>query len=243
MESFMVESTKKTDRIIGLAVRSYGTSFKVDEIPISEGGLWRNGRTDGIDWTDVMVRDGVAHGAVSRNSVAERRTEQGNLGHGTQATPEGDYDDPTAILSGAWGRDQHATGIVFSQNATEHYYQEVQLRLRHTMRSHHCTGYEVFWRCLKSDATYAEIVRWNGAIGDWTSIAREVGPGVGVTNDDMVEATVVSDEIRGYVNGVEVISAKDDQISSGAPGIGFNFGVGHTNVDHGFSAYHVETFN
>ncbi len=239
----MSEQIKTTARINGVPVREYSTSFALDENPISEGGHWLNGRTDGIDWIDVIVASGVAYGAVSRNGTAERRAEQGNLEDAEEAAPLGDYDDPTAVLTGAWGPNQHATGIVFSQNPTEDYFQEVQLRLRHTMQPRNCTGYEVFWRCLKSETAYSEIVRWNGAIGDWTSIAREVGLDVGVKNGDVVEATIVGDEIKGYINGVEVISVRDAQITAGNPGIGFNFGVGDTNVDHGFSAYHVETFD
>lgn len=242
-EPLVAESIKTTDRISGVPVRAYDTAFDVDENPISEGGRWINGRTDGIDWIDVVVDTGVAYGAVSRNGVEERRAEQGNLNEDEHAAPEGDYDDPTAVLTGDWGADQHATGIVFSQNPTEDYFQEVQLRLRHTLVARHCTGYEVFWRCLKSEAAYCEIVRWNGLVGDFTSIARGVGSDVGVTNGDVVEAIIVGDEIKGYINGVEVISARDDAISAGSPGIGFNFGVGNTNVDHGFSAYHVETFD
>jgi hypothetical protein len=237
------EQIKTTHHITGVQVMEYSTSFESDENPISEGGRWLNGRSDGVDWIDVIVNNGVAYGAVSRNGMSERRAEQGNLDADEESAPEGDYDDPTAVLSGVWGRNQHATGIVFSKNPTEEYFQEVQLRLRHTMRANYCTGYEVFWRCLKSESAYSEIVRWNGAIGDWTSIAREIGPDVGVSSGDVVEATIVGDQIKGYINGVEVISIRDDKIAEGNPGIGFNFGVGHTNVDHGFSAYHVETFD
>ena len=60
-------------------VRSYSTDFEHDEAPISEGGMWLNGGTDGIDWVDIVIENGVAHGAVTRMAVAERRVEQGNL--------------------------------------------------------------------------------------------------------------------------------------------------------------------
>jgi hypothetical protein len=30
--------------------------------------------------------------------------------------------------------------------------------------------------------------------------------------------------------------------ASGSPGVGFNFGVGETNVDHGFSSFAVDTY-
>ena len=173
----------------------------------------------------------------------ERRLEQGNLAPSDEgAAPEGDYDDPTAVLAGIWGRNQHAIGRVFSRNQTEEYFQEVELRLRSTITPHSCTGYEVFWRCLKTENAYAEIVRWNGKIGDWASLQRRVGPEFGVKDGDLVEATIVDDVLRGYINGVEVISVTDDGFDSGSPGVGFNFGVGDTNVDHGFTYFEVRTY-
>jgi hypothetical protein len=222
-------------------VRSHRTQFELDEDPISEGGLWLNGRKDGIDWIDVVTKDGVAYGAVTRMGVAERRAEQGNLDEGV--VHEGDYDDPTAVLGGSWGADQHARGIVFSRNQTEEYFQEVELRLRSSITPHSCSGYEVFWRCLKTGEAYAEIVRWNGPIADFTSLARKVGPEFGVQDGDVVEATVVGNVLRSFVNGVEVLSATDDVFSGGSPGIGFNFGVGDTNVDHGFRSFEVDTYD
>ena len=147
------------------------------------------------------------------------------------------------MLSGSWGKNQHAKGIVFSRNETEEYFQEVELRLRSTLGPHSCTGYEVFWRCLKTGSAYAEIVRWNDKIRDFTSLARKQGPEFGVKNGDVVEATIVGNVIRSYINGVEVLSATDDAYKSGNPGIGFNFGCANTYVDHGFSSYEVETFD
>jgi hypothetical protein len=49
--------------------------------------------------------------------------------------------------------------------------------------------------------------------------------------------------IKGYVNGVEMISAADDVFGQGGPGVGFNFFVGNTNVDHGFRYFEVDTYN
>ena len=222
--------------------RSYSTRFELDEDPISEGGMWLNGGKDGIDWVDVVTRNGVVYGAVSRMGVAERRAEQGNVAS-DESVPEGDYDDPTAVLAGAWGKNQHAKGEVFSRNQTEDYFQEVEIRLRSTIEPHRCTGYEVFWRCLKTENAYAEIVRWNGKRGDFTSLARRVGPEYGVKDGDVVEATIAGNVLKGSINGVEVISATDDVFDTGSPGIGFNFGVGDTNVDHGFTYFEVESYD
>jgi hypothetical protein len=232
------------DRLGATPVRAYGTRFLVEEDPISEGGIWLNGRKDGVDWADVIAGGGRAYGAISRMAVAEQRVEQGNLDTAdvTSSLPVGDYDDPTAVLTGLWGPNQHARGTVFSVNPTDEYFQEVQFRFRHTMRPNWCSGYEIFWRCLKVGGAYTEIVRWNGRVGDFTSLQRFEGPDYGVQDGDEIEATIVANVIKGYVNGAEVISAIDDVFAAGAPGIGFNFGVGNTNVDHGFTSFEVSTY-
>lgn len=222
-------------------VRSYRTDFAHDENPISESGLWLNGKADGIDWADVVVSNGVVHGGPTRMNVAEARAEQGNAAE-TGTAAAGDYDDPTAVLSGEWAPDQHGKGVVHVVNPTDEFFQEVQIRLRSAIAPHSCSGYEVFFRCLKSDEAYAEIVRWNGAIGDWTSLERQVGLAYGVGDGDLVEATIEGDLIRGFVNGKELISARDDAFGQGAPGVGFNFGVGETGPDHGFSSFEVDTY-
>jgi hypothetical protein len=238
-EHAMAHELMEPRRIQGRSVRSHRTRFEVDEDPISEGGSWINGLTDGIDWADVVADNGVGHGGKVRMTIAERRAEQGDA----VDAPIGDYDDPTAVLAGPWGRNQHARATVFSRNQTESYYQEVELRLRTTITPNSCTGYEVFWRCLKTENAYAEIVRWDGTIGSWKSLARGVGPQYGVRNGDVVEATIIGNEIRSYINGVEVLSATDDVYADGSPGVGFNFGCGDTYVDHGFTSFDVDTFD
>ena len=50
-----VSPMTNTRPIEGKLVRSYSTRFEKDEEPISEGGLWLNGRRDGIDWCDVLT--------------------------------------------------------------------------------------------------------------------------------------------------------------------------------------------
>jgi hypothetical protein len=222
-------------------VRSYTTDFPLDENPVSEGGMWLNGKKDAIDFTDCITSNGIIHGAPSRMNVLEKRAEQGNLDDDC-ASPAGDYDDPTAILTGEWGRNQHARGVAHIENPTEEWFQEVQIRLRSTLAPHRITGYEIFFRCLKGELGYAEIVRWNGAVGDWTSLKRHQGAEFGVAHGDVVEASIEGDVIRGFVNGVEKITVKDDVWTSGAPGVGFNFGVGDTYADHGFSSFHVDTY-
>jgi hypothetical protein len=240
----MAEGPVAAKRAQSTPVRSYKTTFPLAEEPISEGGMWLNGRKDGIDWCDVLTREGVVYGEKSRMNSAERRAEQAFGGQvADPAIVEGDYDDPAAVLTGAWGRNQAARATVYSRNPTDDYFQEVEIRLRSSIAPNWCDGYEVFWRCSQSDAAYAEIVRWNGKIGDFTSLARKMGSAFGVKHGDVVEATIFGNEIRSYVNGVEVLSATDDRFPEGSPGVGFNFFVGDTNVDHGFSSFEVDTYD
>jgi hypothetical protein len=57
----------------------------------------------------------------------------------------------------------------------------------------------------------------------------------------LVKATIAGNVIKGYVNGVEVISTKDNTYKEGNPGLGFNYGVEMTNADFGFSSCEVDT--
>ncbi len=95
-------------------VRSYKTHFEINETPLSERGKWLNGEKYGRDWHDVLTRAGVAFGAESRDA----------------------YTDPTALLSGNWGKTQRVKARVFSRNQTEQYFQEVEIRLRSTLEPH-----------------------------------------------------------------------------------------------------------
>lgn len=224
-------------RVPGRLVRAYSTAFRRDEAPICEGGIWLNGRTNGLDWTDVLVRNGVAIGAESRTDMTA-----GIANPAPDSDPTWIYDDPTAVLAGEWGIDQYAAGTVFSRNQTERCYQEVELRLRSTISPNRCTGYEIFWRCLGTENAYVEIVRWNGPLGDFTSLCKHSGARYGVSDGDEVEATIVGNEIAGYRNGKKVISITDDTFAGGSPGIGFNFGTGRTNIDYGFTLFEARSY-
>ena len=194
------------------AAGTYTTTFPATEDPMSESGKWANGATNGLDWHDVQTSGGKAYGTLATAS----------------------YSDPTAILTGVWGPDQTATATVYSQNQTDSYYQEVELRLRSTMTAHSSRGYEVFFRVSKTSAAYCSIVRWNGAAGNFTELVHNTGATYGVQDGDVVKATIVGTSIKGYINGAEKCAATDSTYGNGNPGIGFNYGVGNTYADFGF---------
>jgi len=197
--------------------QTYTTNFDSTQNPISEGGVWLNGKTVGLDWYDIATSSGIAHGT---NTVAT-------------------YSDPTAILKGTWSADQTAQATVYSVNPTNSVYQEVELRLRSTMTAHSSRGYEVFFRCLKTAEAYTQIVKWNGALADFTYIASNTGAQYGVANGDVVKATIVGNVITAYINGVLKAQATDNTYSTGNPGIGFNYGCNGTYNDFGFTSYTV----
>src|SRR4249920_3987928 len=85
---------------------SYDTDFPRTETPISDGGRWLNGQTNGRDWTDV--------------STSPHRA----IGHQVGAS----YTDATAIINGTWGANQRATATVFAtQSLNEDCASEVEL--------------------------------------------------------------------------------------------------------------------
>jgi len=66
------------------------------------------------------------------------------------------------------------------------------------------------------------IVRWNGALGDFTNIANLTPGGPGIHNGDTVKATLIGNTITAYINGTQVLQGTDATYTSGNPGIGFD---------------------
>ncbi len=115
-------------------------------------------------------------------------------------------------------------------------YEELELRLRSAISAGSNSGYEINFRCVHNGTQYTEIVRWNGPRGDFTYLARAIGPGL--FNGDVVTATVVGNVITAYINGVQVNQATDDTYASGNPGIGFYLDrAPNLNGDFGFTNF------
>ena len=193
----------------------YTTNFPVAENPISEGGHWINGAATGLDWKNCRTNVGLAYG-----------TQDGS----------GRYDDSTSILAGTWGPNQTCQGTVHSVNQAAAQ-EEVELRLRSSISPHSCTGYEISFKC-EHPGGYAQIVRWNGPLNDFTYV-QYGGNGNyhGIQDGDVISATVNDNLIIGYVNGVEVIRGTDSTFSSGSPGIGFWQLGAPSNSDFGFTNF------
>lgn len=202
--------------------RTYSTKFPLSEDPISERDKWINGQTVGLDWANVRTTPGFAFG-----------TESGNVR----------FDDSAALLSGSWGPNQTVQATVRSANQNDKIYEEVELRLRSSLTAHRATGYEINFRCSKTEKAYSQIVRWNGPLGDFSYVKTGDGPRYGVSNGDVVKATLVGNLITVYINGNQVLQATDETYTNGSPGMGFYIeGATRGNDDFGFTSFAAKSF-
>jgi hypothetical protein len=190
----------------------YASSFAADENPITEAGAWINGGTTGIDRGNVRTFPGLAFGANLPSL----------------------YGDPTAVLVGAWASDQEVQATVRANMVPKTPTHEVELRLRTIIRAHRITGYEI--NCsIDGTHPHIEIVRWNGALNDFTSL--RITP-VACVNRDLLEATVIGSVLTVRKNGVQVLRATDNTFVDGSPGIGF-----YDTPDNAWSNFGLSNFS
>jgi hypothetical protein len=195
--------------------RVYTTNFSATEGPVSGEGTWIGGHTVGLDWSDIQITPARAHGAV---------------------LSPGRFNDPTAILTGSWNPNQTVQATVYSVNQTDSVYEEVELRLRSRLVAHRCTGYEIDFRVSSSTAAYLAIVRWNGPLGRFTYLATYRGSRYGVSDGDVIKASIIGSTIRVYKNGEQIGIVTDRSYATGSPGMGFDGPIG-ANTNWGFSSF------
>ena len=192
--------------------RTYWTLFPLAENPISEGGNWVGGQSAGANlWGNVQTNLNMAFG----DSEPTR------------------YGDPTAVLIGAWGRNQKVSGTVKINTTPERCCHEVELRLRMTISAGRITGYEAYCSVVPG-SPYCHIARWNGPNGSYCNIESST-PRVSATNGDVLMATATGGNptiITMYKNGAKILQATDvgqncdpggagGPFPAGYPGMGF----------------------
>lgn len=177
------------------------STFPVAENPMSQGGIWLNGSTNGAQWTDFQTSSGKAFG-----------TQIGTINSGA-----GQYNDSTALLNGNFAANQKVTALVYAPIQSANYSAEVEIRLRSAISSGNCTGYEVDYTVQPKD-NYLSIVRWEGLLGTFTYL-QQLSPG-NVNDGDTIMATMSGNLINAYINGVLKASVADSTYASGLPGLG-----------------------
>jgi|SRR5580704_10274713 len=193
-------------------VASYSTKFPKTEDPISEDGRWIGGKTIALDWGNVSTKPGYATGVAGPKRFA----------------------DSVALLTGDWPANQSVELVVDKRKVK--LYPEVSMRLRSSLGKHNCDGYEISYSLRDDDTAYLIIVRWNGALADFTYLVNTQGKQYAVKTGDVVKTTIVGNEIKTYKNGVLMGSAKDNTYIHGSPGFGFNE---RNNGDYGISSVSV----
>lgn len=159
--------------------KQYSTSFSNLENPISENGAWHH-QSDA--W--AVIRTTSDHRAV-----------------GTQ-NGSGVFDDSYAYLLG-FPPNVTVSATIFKDPAIDgdpagsH---EVELLLRIADSADTVRGYECN---LAFDGSYSEIVRWNGALGDFTRLSHVTSFPSGTmppVTGDIFKATISGSTINVYIN-------------------------------------------
>jgi hypothetical protein len=183
---------------------------------LTEGGAWSRANNA---WTDVQTKGGVAFGS---NGVTNG------------------YDDSYALLTGSFGADQTAEAVVFrDQTLTPGSTHEVELLLRFSDDNNNARGYE----CLFNHLGGMQIVRWNGALGDFTPLQMTGSGSLNrpLVSGDVIKATIVGNVISTYVNNVLQFQAVDSTFATGRPGVGFFIRPDGSPFLLGLSSYSVAT--
>jgi hypothetical protein len=198
----------------GTGGASYSTNFPATENPISQGGMWINGKAAGLDWNNVQTTPGKAFAAAF----------------------VGGYDDPIAVLNTAFTANQYVQGTVYRapgySPTTNH---EIELLLRFRITPDSARGYEILW----GHGGELNIVRWNGPYGSYTPLLGTIGPNIGAAVDgDVLRGEVMGNVVRVYKNGTLVAtSPADNTFTDGQPGIGFWPRPGATLQNFGWKSF------
>lgn len=191
----------------------FSTTFSATENPISEGGIWLNGQTDGGDWHDCLTTSGRCVGAAD-NFVSRYADDICCLKTSYRAFSAAQWAQATLYVAGGY------TGGGGSH--------ECELLLRWSISSGVARGYEAAIG-IRPAGTYAFIVRWNGSLGDYTALWDPGGSLGSYTNTPtaMADGDVMRAEISagGVIslrqNGILLGSVTDSTWTGGQPGMGF----------------------
>src|SRR5262249_24597990 len=142
------------------------------------------------------------------------------------------YDDGYALLSGFSPNQSSSATIHLVGSIDRSCMHEVELLLCWADGPHLARGYECN---ILFDGGYSQIVRWNGALGDFTVLGGGSFPGLKA--GDVFSASIVGSRIAIAVNGNEIVSVNDTTYATGNPGIGFFRRECGANSDFGFSSF------
>jgi hypothetical protein len=202
---------------------TYTTNFPATETPISQGGKWLNGYTNGLDWGDVYTRGGTA-----------------GYAYGTTISPSPPFNDSIAILNiGRWTQDQTVCGTVYiSKSLTRSgFYPEVELATNFSLSAHNAAGY-IFSYSVLNPAAYATIGIWYGPLNHYKLLVQNSRPPT-LNDGDTICGTNVGGTLTFSHNGRQVAQVIDRTHTGGSPGIGMynQNGTNRENSLYGLSSF------
>jgi len=189
----------------GVDIEFFTTTFSATEDPISEGGIWLNGQADGGQWKNMRTSGGNAFGQ----------------------TIQVGFDDNIAIIKN-WGlTDYYVQGVVWKDTGySSSVNHECELLGRFLISSGVARGIEALF---SKDGNH-QIVRWNGDLGSFDSLAQVSD--IVLVDGDVMRVEFSGDSIVTRRNGNQINSATDATWADGAPGIGtFSVGGGSPAID------------
>jgi hypothetical protein len=192
----------------GVLLRTYDTLFPLTQNPLSEGGQFVNGGTDGVSWAD-MRSDGV-HGYGTQVTHADPPT----------------YDDSHAHLIGY--RPNHwCEGTLYINGSTTGL--EANLFIRQQITANNSRGWEIN---LYLGGPALHIVRWEGALASFTDLTPSgITTNCVFTNGAVWYAEVIGSTLTVMCNGV-IVHQRDLTQDAGNYWATGNPGLGHYATQH-----------
>lgn len=200
------------------ASSDFTTSFSVTENPISQGSKWLNGADDGANWLNFKTLSGVAC-----------------AGANSSTTPPPFNDSICQLKSSviALPADHYVEAVVFRQvGYSPGNTHELGLFVRMSITNGVARGYEAY----VNHSNNHTIVRWNGALNDFTSLAPAGTPTVPVTGD-VYRMEAQGSTIRFLQNGTLVSSVTDSTWTNGQTGMQSYLIAGGTAENYGFTSF------
>lgn len=201
-------------RIIGraqlVASSSFPTTWPLTENPISQGGIWTQGGTVGLDWQNTRSNGGAP-----------------GIAYGVG--PSAGFDDCIATVQGqglSTTKHYSEIRIVRVGGYTPPSSHETNGLCGFTISANSAKGYEI----INPFNSNVQPVRWNGGLGNFDTTVFTLLSGssyVAVDGDvikNVFDSTSGSPVITVFVNGVQQIQWTDTtagKILSGFPGMGF----------------------
>jgi hypothetical protein len=181
----------------------YSTTFTSTENPVSQGGIWLNGLTNGLQWNDMQTNGAGVFGVSASPSF---------------------YDDNVACINPtvfSFGARQYIKGVIkraggYAPTMTH----EIELHLRCTIGPNSVSTMEL----LMDSANSSTMNRWNGDLNDVT-ILGPTGAGIGalVDGDEVLFRVDENGVFEAFKNGsgtaALTITDTTPVLATGTPGV------------------------